>query len=147
VKKLFAMLISATIALALCVPSQVVAASTMTLTAQLRGSNEVSKPGPRSARGTATIRVTMSTGRLCYSLRVSGFKLPAIAAHIHAGRAGKEGPIVVPFPTAPGMSGRASGCVSVRASLLKAITGHPSSYYVNVHTAAYPGGVVRGQLM
>lgn len=131
----------------LCASSGVANAAGMRLTAQLRGMNEVGKPGASHGTGTATISVNMSTDKLCYTLKVSGFTLPAIAAHIHAGRAGKNGPVVVPFPTAPSRTGRASGCTTVRASLLKAITGHPSSYYVNVHTAQYPDGAVRGQLM
>ncbi|GAC1324148.1 MAG: CHRD domain-containing protein [Chloroflexota bacterium] len=127
-------------------PSARAASTKMTLTAHLSGRSEIGAPGPRAGTGTATVTVTMSTGRLCYQLKVSGFKLPALAAHIHAGRAGKNGPIVVPFPMAPNSRGKASACTRISARLAKAITGHPTSYYVNVHTAAYPGGAIRGQL-
>lgn len=122
------------------------ASSTVRLTAHLKGSNEVSKKGPVHGTGTAVVRINLTKNQLCYTLAVSGFKLPAVAAHIHSGGAGKEGPIVVPFPTFPGRTGRAAGCTTARASLLKGIANHPASYYVNVHTAAYPGGAVRGQL-
>jgi hypothetical protein len=88
----------------------------------------------------------VSKNQLCYKLTVSGFKLPATAAHIHAGKAGKNGPIVVPFPKPPAANGKSSGCTTVKSSLPKAITGHPTSYYVNVHSTAYPGGAVRGQV-
>ena len=146
-KKVLVALIPVLLAPALCSsPGAVAASSTMTLTAHLAGSKEVGAAGAPGGTGTASIRISMATGRLCYTLRVSGFTLPALAAHIHAGRAGKIGPIVVPFPTAPGKTGRATGCKMVSASLLKGITGHPTSYYVNVHTAKYPGGAVRGQL-
>jgi len=119
---------------------------TMTLTAHLAGKSEVGAPGPKSGTGTATIKIYMPS-KLCYNLSVSGFKLPALAAHIHAGKAGVNGSIVVPFPTPPNATGKASGCVTVKAKTLHSIAHHSSSYYVNVHTAAYPGGAVRGQIM
>jgi hypothetical protein len=134
--------------LAVGVPHTAVGASSkITLHAVLKGSNEVGGAFPKNGKGTATVTVDMSKNKLCWSLSVSGFKLPAIASHIHAGHAGKNGPIVVPFNTSPGKIGKAVGCTTVKSSsLLKAIAGHPTSYYVNVHTTTYPGGAVRGQL-
>ncbi|HLJ66217.1 MAG TPA: CHRD domain-containing protein [Chloroflexota bacterium] len=121
-------------------------ASTMKYTVHLKGMNEVGAPGAPHGSGTATITVNMSKHTLCYTISVTGFKLPAIAAHIHAGHAGKNGPIVVKFNNVPNSKGKSSGCTMVSSKLLKAITGHPSSYYVNVHTTQYPGGAVRGQV-
>lgn len=123
------------------------ASSSMSYTVSLKGSNEVGAPGAKSGHGTAKITLNLASGKVCYSILVMGFKLPAIAAHIHTGKAGKIGPISVPFPTAPGKTGKATGCVShVRSALIKGMESHPTSYYVNVHTAQYPGGAVRGQL-
>jgi hypothetical protein len=119
----------------------------MTLTAHLAGKSEVGTPGPKKGSGTAAIRIYLPSHKLCYTLSVAGFTLPALAAHIHAGKAGVNGPIVIPFPTAPGKTGKATGCVTVKATLLNTIAHHSSSYYVNVHTAAYPNGAVRGQIM
>jgi len=36
--------------------------------------------------------------------------------------------------------------VTVDATVAAAILAHPKGYYVNVHTAAFPNGAVRGQL-
>jgi hypothetical protein len=73
---------------------------------------------------------------------------PAIAAHIHQGPAGTNGPIVVPFVPPFGFSnGTSNGCVSVADSLLNEIRSDPGGFYVNVHTTMHPGGEVRGQLI
>ena len=151
-KKALAIVATLIVGAAVVGPTHVSAAKlsakpSMTLTAHLSGKNEVGAAGPKSGSGMATIRIYMPSHRQCYTLSVAGFKLPALAAHIHAGKAGKNGPVLVPFPTAPGKTGKATGCVSVKSSVLTAISHHPSSYYVNVHTATYPGGAVRGQLM
>jgi hypothetical protein len=118
----------------------------MSYTAKLNGMNETPM-GAKHGSGTAKITLNASAGTVCYNITVMGIKLPAVAAHIHAGKMGKNGPIAVPFPTAPGKTGHAMGCVkNVRAALIKGMENHPTSYYVNVHTTDYPGGAVRGQL-
>jgi hypothetical protein len=122
------------------------ASSSMTFTAKLTGKAE-SPMGPKLGAGSAKITLNMAKGTVCYNITVMGIKLPTAAAHIHAGKAGKNGPVVVPFATSPGKTGHTAGCVhSVRASLIKGMMNHPTSYYVNVHTTDYPGGAVRGQL-
>jgi CHRD domain len=49
-------------------------------------------------------------------------------------------------PLTPPTSGVSSGCTSADPNLIKAIIQHPENYYVNVHTAEFPGGALRGQL-
>lgn len=68
----------------------------------------------------------------------------ATFAHIHKGAKGRSGSIVVPLST--GSRLRHKGCVHTSAALVKAIKHSPGSYYVNVHSARYPGGAVRAQL-
>src|SRR5439155_241362 len=94
--------------------------------------------------GTSTIRLRAGQGQLCYQLAANN--LPAaIAAHIHRGGAGVNGPVVVPF-TAPGADGNSSGCATAEASLIGEIIGNPAGFYVNVHTTEHPGGAIRAQL-
>jgi CHRD domain len=43
--------------------------------------------------------------------------------------------------------GKASGCAEgVASALIDDIGNHPAAYYVNVHTAPFPGGAMRGNL-
>ena len=97
-----------------------------------------------AAKGKGTFSASFKRGKLCYVLRFSGIGT-AVASHIHRGTAKVDGPIVLDLqPTFHG--GKASGCVTIKSSLRKAIAKHPSRYYTNVHTAKFPGGAIRGQL-
>jgi CHRD domain len=111
--------------------------------ANLTGAAEV--PGPGDPKGTGTAQVTLNptTGEVCYELSVENVQ-EATAAHIHEGALGKEGPVKVSLD-AP-KTGTAKGCKSADAALIKAIMQDPTGYYVNVHSAAFPKGAVRGQL-
>ena len=66
------------------------------------------------------------------------------AAHIHAGAAGKSGAVKVQFKKAS--DGSWKGCVGADKALLNDIMTKPGEYYVNVHTADFPNGAIRGQL-
>lgn len=109
----------------------------------LTGAAEVPGPGDPDGAGTASLRVNPGTGRICYTLTVSGID-PAAAAHIHEAPAGVAGGVVVHLeaPT----DGSSMACADVDRALAKEILKSPEDYYVNVHNAAYPGGAVRGQL-
>ena len=65
------------------------------------------------------------------------------AAHIHKGRSGVAGPVVIPL----GSAYKATGCQKAAKSLIEAIETNPNRYYVNIHNAKYPGGALRGQLV
>ncbi len=112
-------------------------------TITLSGEEEVT-PGDPDGSGSAVIRINPGSGQLCYTLRVRGID-PATAAHIHRGPAGTAGPPVVPLATPDG-AGRSEGCASVEQDVAFDIANRPFDYYVNVHTAAFPAGAVRGQL-
>ena len=114
------------------------------LYATLLGANEVPKPGDPDGQGWAELRLNQGQGTISYELHVEGIQ-PARAAHIHFGRAGAPGPIVVHLmaPT----NGMSMGVAEVDPELIKEIRKNPGNYYVNVHNASYPGGALRGQLM
>ena len=97
-----------------------------------------------NATGTAVVRL-LKSGLVCYRLHAANVTLPTIAAHIHRGGAGVNGPVVVPF-TAPGADGNSSGCTTSTADLVNEITSNPAGFYVNVHTKEHPAGAMRNQL-
>lgn len=118
------------------------AADPVSLTTTLSGPAEV-PPAPASGHGTAKISIDTAAGQLCYELTATGSDRPTMA-HVHKGAAGIAGPVVVPLD-APA-SGASKGCATAPGDALAAIVAHPSDYYVNVHTAQYPKGAMRGQL-
>src|SRR2546423_784176 len=96
------LLLSPTIALARTPP-----ATSWTLAASLHGSNNV-PPADPDGFGYARVTFTPSTGQVCWNISVSNIAT-ATASHIHAGAAGTNGPVVIPF-TAPNNDGMAHSC-------------------------------------
>jgi hypothetical protein len=109
----------------------------------MTGAAEAPGPGAGKGAGTAEFSFDGDKGQVCYTLTSKGTDTPT-AAHIHKGAMGVAGPPVVPLD-AP-ISGSSKGCATVTAEVMSAIVATPSDYYVNVHTAAFPKGALRGQL-
>lgn len=114
------------------------------LFAVLAGENEI-PAGDTDGRGAANVIIHQGS-QLCFGLTVTGIDTP-VAAHVHRGTKHENGPVVVPLvqPSA-GDPGASSGCVSAPSELLAEILTKPADFYVNVHSTAFPGGAVRGQL-
>ena len=112
----------------------------------LRASQERPKPKGkvRRTRGTFTATVTKqgSSAVIAWRLTFSRLTGKAIAAHIHSGRRGVPGPVIVPLcaPCKSGVRGRAT----VSAAVLNAL--ESGRAYVNVHTRKNGAGEIRGQL-
>ena len=98
-------------------------ASTTKLEANLRGSNE---NAPASNRGKTEIRLTPSTGKVCWETKITKIDGAPNASHIHKGGKGVSGNVVVPL----GAGFKRQGCATAAKSLVKAIIKHPGSYYV-----------------
>ncbi len=114
------------------------------LSATLTGIQEVPGPGDPDGTGTAQVRVDPSAPRVCWEVYARSIE-PATAAHIHRGAAGVAGPPVVTLTT-PGADGHSEGCAAVDEMLAREMSIQAHGFYVNVHTAAYPTGAIRGQL-
>ena len=110
--------------------------------AALSGANEVPRGDPDGV-GTAHISINDAANQICAHLEVRNIG-PVTAAHIHQGRAGTNGPPVVTLD-APD-DDDSNDCDVVADALLDSIVRDPASFYVNVHTADYPNGAIRGQV-
>lgn len=111
--------------------------------ATLTGAQEVGGGDPDGA-GRAEISISDNFGQVCWDLNdISGID-PITAAHIHVGAAGTNGPPV--FTLRSANEGGYKGCTDGAAWTQDRIQGNPQAFYVNVHTAQYPNGAIRGQL-
>ena len=114
-----------------------------TYTAELRGANEVHAGDP-DASGSAEISFADELTRVCWDLNDLKGLGPITGAHIHRGAAGVDGPVVLAFTQA--QEGGWRGCSRDTSWVQQAFDEGLSNYYVNVHTAEYPKGAIRGQL-
>jgi CHRD domain-containing protein len=115
------------------------------LSATLTGSAEVPAAGDPDATGRATVNVDVTEGEVCYEVEVQKIDRP-VGMHIHEGETGKSGDVVVPLTTPTASDTTTTGCANADAALLGRLAANPDDFYVNVHTATYPQGAVRGQL-
>jgi hypothetical protein len=123
-------------------PAAALALGPVTYRIALTGPAEV-PPAPAEGHGTASLTLKPDKGQLCYALSAKGGDA-ATMAHVHRGAVGVAGDVVVPLD-APKM-GKSKGCATVSVETLNAIIADPAGYYVNVHTAAFPKGAMRGQI-
>ena len=116
-------------------------AEKIAMKAQLSGATEV--PATTS-KGTGTGDVTFDTATktLSWKLTYSDLSGPATMAHFHGpAEPGKNAGVAVPITnTASGTEGTATLTDTQAADLMA------GKYYMNVHTAANPGGEIRGQV-
>jgi hypothetical protein len=129
--------------------------------APLAGSNEV-PPSGSAASGICGFQLTGDT--VSYSIEAHGLR-NVIGAHIHVGAAGANGPVrVVLFPFPGGPPADTANPVASVDGVLRAgtfdnshVTGgltfndivtamQSGNAYCNVHTTAFPGGEIRGQI-
>ena len=120
--------------------------------AELKGSNEFPGPGDVEGAGAATVsfdRIDALETEVCWDMSYSGIGAVTLA-HIHTGATGVAGPPIVDFLTldpTPGPGTNAfSGCGIIDTTVADPIVANPAGFYVNLHTAEFPAGAVRGQL-
>ena len=100
-------------------------------------------PNTSAGTGTADVDYDAASKKLTWKLTYSGLSGPATAAHFHGpAEAGKNAGVKVPIPNATSSPAEGSAILTdAQAADLMA-----GKYYVNVHTAANPGGEIRGQV-
>ena len=109
--------------------------------AALKGANETAGGDP-DGTGRFSAEIDAETGDVCYVLVADKIAKP-VAAHVHTGAAGSDGPPVLTIEVT-GADG--DMCLAAEPDVLKLIVAAPEGYYVNVHTADFPKGAMRGQL-
>lgn len=117
-------------------------ADTLNLGATLSGAAEV-PPNTSAGMGQLQAEFDKGTSTLSYTLRYSGLSGPVKAGHFHGpAEAGKN------VGVALGISNIGESPVQGRAVLTAAQAADllAGKWYVNLHTAANPGGEVRGQV-
>ncbi|MFZ5787858.1 MAG: CHRD domain-containing protein, partial [Acidobacteriota bacterium] len=142
------MRLNAAVLTTLTVMALVATAHGQTFAPGLSGVREVGAPGDPDGAGLAVI--TLEGGSAHYYLWVAATDQPT-AAHVHAGLAGENGSVALDlapaFQAAGGGTFVAVGSVAIAPALAAAILQNPAGYYANIHTAAFPAGAVRGQLL
>lgn len=116
-----------------------------TFGASLSGASEVP---PNASTGSGGASATLTGDNLTISGTFSGLSGPATVGHIHGPAAkGASAPVVfdlMPANDATAGSGTFSKSFTLTGAQVADLKAGKS--YVNVHTAANPGGEVRGQL-
>ena len=105
----------------------------------LTGANEVPAVAT-TASGSGTVTVK----DCAVSAKITASGMTATAAHIHEAAAGSNGPVIVPFTkTGDNTFEAPAGAKFTDAQCASYKAGRT---YVNVHSAAHPGGEIRAQL-
>ena len=116
-------------------------AATLHFATGLKGADEVP---PNTTPGTGEVTATLDTATKAFSYTVtySGLTGPAVAAHFHGPAApGSNAPPMIGIKVlASPITGTATLTDAQVASL------EAGQWYFNIHTAAIPGGEIRGQL-
>jgi CHRD domain-containing protein len=138
-----------------------------TYSADLKSSNEI--PAIADAEATCAGKATFTmeaitdpsyynivSAKGAFDITITGCPASTsiILAHIHEGAATTNGPVkidtglVASAPITFGTGARIQkASITVDPQTAQALVTNPGGYYVNVHTAAHGGGVIRGQLV
>jgi hypothetical protein len=114
-----------------------------TLGAKLSGAAEV-PPNNSAGSGVLEARYNTDTQLLKWKVTYSGLSGPVTAAHFHGPAApGVNTGVVVPFTGS--LASPIEGEAKLSAIQASDLLG--GKWYVNLHTAAHPGGELRGQVI
>lgn len=116
-------------------------AGTTAFTADLNGSSEV-PPADSKATGKGDFTYDDTSKKLTWTITYSGLSDKAKAAHLHG--PAKEGENADVMITLSPLQSPIKGAAILTEDQVKALTN--GDMYINVHTAKYPDGEIRGQV-
>jgi hypothetical protein len=125
--------------LALGLMASAAAGAATVLKSRMTGAQIVNDDGgaPRGV-AQATLRLNAARHRICFDISFSGIGGKATAGYLRRGGPGQ---------LARSSATPASGCVrKVGSRTMRALAQHPAGHYVDLASARYPKGAVRGQL-
>ena len=152
------LLFGAAVAL-LLLPAAAAQAETINARAILGGGEEAPTQVLTGAVGLADLVIDTEARTISVEIRMFNIPTATTAGHIHVGPKGVSGPVVVDFPIPQNRVGDLNLNFTVGASQLRpnpgigintiedviqAIVG--GGAYVNIHTATFPAGEIRGQI-
>ncbi|MCE9620877.1 MAG: CHRD domain-containing protein [Actinomycetia bacterium] len=109
----------------------------------LLGANEVPSVGDPDGAGSVGLYVYQGFGNdVCWTFTSTGIDT-ITGVQLHSGAAGVNGPVVVDF----GVALDTCAVGPLDDAMVADLIANPANYYVNVDTAAYPTGALRGQLV
>jgi Cu/Zn superoxide dismutase len=119
--------------------------------ARMTGPSEVPA---NTEKGWGTATFTLDGTNIHYNISAKDLTGPATGAHIHIGGPTVAGGVAYGFKVAAEESGTiANGTIDLTKPVSATISGdsllmlfNNGNAYVNVHTAAHPGGEIRGQV-
>jgi hypothetical protein len=119
---------------------------TYSFKAKLTRGQEVPKPkAPATAGGTFNGHTVESASATTFRWKLTfhGLSGKAVAAHVHIGKKGVAGPVVISLcgPCKNGQTGKVKITGKAEEAMEK------GKAYVNVHTAKNAGGEIRGQIV
>lgn len=96
-----------------------------------------------SSNGRGTAKIDLDGSKLKWTIDYSGMSGPVTAGHIHGpAMMGSNAGVVIPFTGS--MASPISGSADITAAQIADMKA--GKYYINLHTAANPGGEIRGQI-
>lgn len=99
-----------------------------------------------AAKGEASGTLDSTTGAITWEVTWSGLSGDATMMHFHGpAPLGKNAGVLVDMGKVSGMKSPSKGTATISPDQVKQVM--DSMWYVNVHTAANPGGEIRGQVL
>ncbi|UOQ67943.1 CHRD domain-containing protein [Hymenobacter volaticus] len=127
----------------------------------MNGSQERPTPNPSTAYGSGFVSMDRDQSNVHFSLAWGGLSGPVTGGHFHSGLRNQAGPVIFdlsPFYTPSGNTaisaqgfwqptGNVAPNATANFTARRALQFRRDSIYANIHTAMYPNGEIRGQVL